>query len=294
MILLLGLFAQVAGMAEEGTRRAPSFFDIWTLPRVWVGALLALIGLFLLMRNKVSKNVRLLSMLVVFFAFSIVALLPLGNFARGMGLHPSPMCVIEKSFMFLEMGRGIPVIFLSIFVFMIVFTIIGNKLFCGWNCPIGAIQEIIHRIPLPRKYKIKLPFKVTNGIRIIFFFAFIVLLFALGFSIYAYMNPFEFLHWSLEWMVIPAFLVTFIAALFIFRPFCYLICPVGLVTWLAEHLAITRVRLDKNACTDCMLCVQESPCPAVQAILDGKRSRPDCHACGACIEVCPENALRFK
>jgi len=40
--------------------------------------------------------------------------------------------------------------------------------------------------------------------------------------------------------------------------------------------------------------VKKSPCPTVPSILEGKKSRPDCHACGACIEACPENALKFK
>jgi ferredoxin-type protein NapH len=67
-----------------------------------------------------------------------------------------------------------------------------------------------------------------------------------------------------------------------------------LLTWLAEHISILRVRLDKEACTNCMICVKKSPCPTVPSILEGKKSRPDCHACGACIEACPENALKFK
>ncbi len=292
VILLLGFLTKVFGLEEEQPRRSLSFFDVWALPRVWVGALVGLIGLVLLMRKRVTKNLRLLAMGIVFFLFSIVAILPWGKFAEGMGLHPSPMCVIEKSFIFLQMGRAIPIVFISIFVFTMLMTIIGNKLFCGWNCPIGALQEMLHRIPVPNKFK--LPFVLSNATRVVVFVAFIGLLFTLGFSIYEYVNPFEFLHWSLEWAVAPAFLVTFVAALFVYRPFCYLICPLGLVTWLAEHISIIRVRVDKKACTECMLCVKKSPCPSVQAILDGKFSRPDCHACGACIEACPENALRFK
>jgi polyferredoxin len=90
------------------------------------------------------------------------------------------------------------------------------------------------------------------------------------------------------------FIVTLVAGVFIFRPFCYLVCPLGLVTWVLEHAAITKVKLDRRKCTDCGVCTKLSPCPAVQPILDGRVSRPDCHACGRCIEVCPEKALRFR
>ncbi|NLP10403.1 4Fe-4S binding protein [bacterium] len=292
MALLLVVFTAMAG-DEEGARRTLTFWDIWALPRVWVGALLALIGLFLLMSKKLTAGIRALSLLIIFFAFTVVSNLPLGDFARGMGLHPSPMCAVEKPFLFLQMGRAVPIVFIAILAFVALISIVGNKLFCGWNCPIGAVQELLHRIPVPNKFKIKLPFKITNAVRIVFFLFFLAVLFLTGASLYEYVNPFEFLHWGMEAMVIPAFVITFIGAVFIFRPFCYLICPLGLMTWLLEPLALTRIRLDKKKCTMCLLCVSQSPCPSVQAVLEGRRVRPDCHACGICLHTCPENALKF-
>lgn len=293
-VFMFFLMAAFIFGAEEQQQGPPGFFDFWALPRIWLGAILGFFGVLLLMTKKATKWVRLIALAVIFFAFSVVSNLPFGSFGRGMGLHPSPMCTVEKPFLFLNAGKGIPLIFISIFAFMALMTFIANKSFCGWNCPIGAIQEMIHRVPLPKKLKIKLPFKAANIMRIVFFAAFILFLFTTGFSLYAFINPFEFLHWSLEWAVLPAFLITFVAALFLFRPFCYTACPVGLFTWLFEHVSIVRVKLDKSACTDCMRCVTASPCPAVPAILEGKRIRPDCHACGICIDACPEDALRFK
>jgi polyferredoxin len=295
MLLLSGLVTLLFGAEEGGeTRRQMTFFSVWTLPRVWVGAILAFFGLVLLMTRKATTRVRFAALLLVFFAFSVLPFLPLGKFAEGMGLHPSPMCSIEKPLMFVQLGRSVPIVFFSILGLILLMTLIANKLFCGWNCPIGALQELLHKVPLPRGWKGKLPFRITNTIRIVLFLLFAGLLFGLGFSLYAWINPFEFLHWQMEWAVIPAFVITFIGALFFYRPFCYLVCPIGLVTWLVEHTSILRVRLDKNACTNCMICVKQSPCPTVPAILEQKRSRPDCHACGACIEACPEKALRFK
>jgi len=293
-VAVLMITTVFADAEHEGGRRSLSFWDIWALPRVWVGALLALAGLLLLMTKKLNHLVRFIFLLLIFFAFAIVAVLPLGGFAAGMGLHPSPMCSVEKPFMFMQMGKAVPIVFIAILAFIVIISLIANKMFCGWNCPIGALQEMLHRIPLPKKWKITLPFKVTNSIRILFFLLFLVVLFSTGLSLYAYVNPFEFLHWSLAWAIIPAFLLTFIAALFIFRPFCYIICPLGLLTWFVEHASLIRVRVDAKACTMCMRCVKASPCPAVPAILQGKRCRPDCHACGICIEECPENALYFK
>ena len=211
-----------------------------------------------------------------------------------MGIHPSPMCIITKPFGFLNAGRTVPLIFLSLLGSIVILTIIGNKLFCGWVCPIGALQEIFRRVPLPEKFKIKLPFKITNLIRISIFVIFVVLIFTIGLSIYDYINPFEFLHWRFTLFATIILSITLIASLFIFRPFCYLICPLGLVTWLVEQLSLIKVKVNKDKCTNCDICIKKSPCPSVPSILNNKRLRPDCHACGRWLEVCPENALKFK
>jgi len=268
-------------------------FDVMLLPRVWVSAIFCLIGMGLLMKSRVHRNLRSIILGVVFFLFGILPALPIGRFASGMGLHPSPVCAITKSFMFLSAGGGVPVIFITILAFIAVFSIIGNKLFCGWACPIGAVQELFNQIHLPKKLKIILPFRVTNPIRITIFLAFITLVFTSGIGIYGYFNPFHFLHWGFEPYAIMVILFMLAASLFIFRPFCYLICPVGLFTWILEHFSLVKVKVNSHNCKECNLCIKNSHCPAVSSILEGKRSHPDCFACGRCIGSCPEKALRF-
>ncbi len=278
--------------ADEEAAKAPmGFFDYWLLPRVWMAAVFALIGMVLLAKNRVNRNLRTILLPVIFFVFAVLYVLPLGKFAQGMGLHPSPMCTITKPFLFLKMRGFIPIGFVSIFASIMVLTIVGNKSFCGWVCPIGALQELLNRIKLP---KVVPSFKVTNIIRLVVFAAFVVVAFTAGIELYAYFNPFETLHWGFELYGIVVLLVTLAASVFIFRPFCYLICPLGLLTWILEHVSLVRVRVNKDACTECNECVDESYCPAVQSILDMKKSRPDCHVCGRCIDICPEGVLRLK
>lgn len=294
ILIILLIAASPLWADQEGGRRAFGFFDGWALSRVWFGALLCLIGMFLLMKAKVSLWVRAIALIIAALTFTVFYMLPLGAFSKGLAMHPSPMCVTEKPFLFMNAGRGVPVIFLAILAAVTILTIIGNKLFCGWNCPVGALQELLHRIPVPKGLKKKLPFKMTNSVRIIFFVLFIALLFTAGFSIYEYVNPFEFFHWGFGLMAIIPLAVSLIAAIFIFRPFCYFICPLGLYTWLAEQVSIVRIKVDKEKCTDCGICTEMSPCPTIPSILEERKIRPDCHPCGRCIEVCPENALSFR
>lgn len=282
-------------LAQGGQgREMPGFFDILALPRVYVGALSCLMALVFLMRGWLTHNLRLLSLPIVFFVFAMLWMLPVGQFARGMGPHPSPLCTVTKPFLFVKAGYSVPIVFVAIFVSMAVMSIVGNKLFCGWVCPIGAIQELAHRVPLPSRFKRKLPFKITNTIRTILFLVFVPVVATAAVSIYDYFNPFEMLHWHFAVDLVIVFGVVVLAGLFIFRPFCYLICPLGLITWILEHVSILKVKVDREACTDCDICVDDSPCPSVRAILDRKVSKPDCHACGRCVELCPEGALKFR
>jgi len=279
--------------AAGGGRRSMGFLDILLLPRVWVSTIFCLAGMGLLIKAHVHSRLRLIVLSAVFFFFGILPALPLGWFAWGMGLHPSPVCAITKPFLFLSAGRQVPIIFIAILFFISVFSIVGNKLFCGWACPIGAIQEAFNHIPLTRKLRFILPFRLTNTLRMIIFIAFITLVLTIGWSIYDYFNPFHFLHWRFEIMSVTVLLITLMASLFIFRPFCHLVCPIGLYTWALEHFSLVKVKVNKHDCKDCDLCIKKSSCPAVQSVLEEKRSRPDCFACGRCIEACPEKALRF-
>jgi polyferredoxin len=297
MVLSVSIFLLISGhlwAEEEHQPQKLGFFDVLLRPRVWVGALFCVAGLLLLMKAKVTRQLRVAMLGLAFFAFAVLAALPLGEFAKGMGLHPSPVCTITKPFLFVNAGRSVPIVFPAILFSIAVFSIAGNKLFCGWVCPIGALQELAYEVPLPRKRKFKLPFKVTNWIRVALFVIFVPLVFIIGKETYAYINPFEALHWGFELAGFTVLLVVIIAALFTFRPFCYVVCPMGLFTWLCEHVSLVRIKVDPDKCIECYNCVDETPCPAMDAIVAGKRSRPDCHACGKCLSTCDEGAIHFQ
>ncbi len=274
-------------------RKAPGFFDAFLLPRVWLSAIFVLAGVILLNREKVSHKLRTLVLPFIFFTFGIVGVLPLGSFSRGMGMHPSPMCVVTKPWVFISSGGGYPLIFAGFLASFIILTVLANKSFCGWVCPVGALQEFIFKLPVLKNSKKTLNFKITNTVRIIAFILFFPVLFIAGVEIYEYINPFEYFHWTFPLYGTIIILVLIAASFFFFRPFCYLFCPLGLVTWLFEPFSIFRVNYEKSKCNCPDKCVKESYCPAVRAILDEKKVRPDCFSCGKCIEICPKDALKY-
>ena len=236
-------------------------------------------------------------------AFIVFAILPVFDeitFFAKLSPHPSPMCALTKPIMFtLQMKQFVfPPAFACVLALIAFLSIIGNKLFCGWICPIGALQELFHLFPLPLR-KIKPPFFSLNIFRAVLLIVFVPILLFWGLSLYGYFNPFELLHWPFGtdfwaiyvWIVVAMMIV---ASIFIYRPFCQCICPIGILTWLLEQISLARIRFYKDKCNQCNLCLTKSPCFAVEAILAEKRIRPDCYACGKCVEVCTTDALKFK
>ena len=291
-LFLFILVLATSALADDGEKRdSMAFWQAFTLPRVWVSYVVGLLGFLLLIKGWVGKRVRLAGLGVALFLFGVLEGLHLGAVSTGMGMHPSPICMLEKPVIFLSKGMAVPVFFFGMILSVALLNLIGNKFFCGWVCPVGAIQELVHKLPLP---KLRVPFKISNTVRVLFFAAFVLVTFLLRLSLFEYVNAFHFFHWDWYWMSMLILGVVLMASLFIFRPFCYFLCPMGLFSWLLEHVALFRVYKKEVDCGKCRLCVEKSPCPAVSAIVEGRWSRPDCHACGACIDLCPNKNLSFR
>jgi len=281
-------------------RRMITFTQFLLFPRFWLSVLIGLGGGVLLVTLKIRRTIRAILLSGVFILFGVLPHFHEIEFFAKLAPHPSPLCSFAKPVMFSLQAKQfvLPPVFAGVLAFIVFLSIVGNKLFCGWVCPIGALQEVCYLLPIVRQKK-RLSYFAVNTIRYGLLVFFVPALVHFGIYLYGYFNPFEILHWRVgtefwilyTWIVIA---ITITVSLFTFRPFCHIVCPIGALTWLLEHISVARIRLLKDRCNQCGLCVKKSPCMAVNAILAGKRVRPDCYACGKCIEVCPENAVAFN
>ena len=187
------------------------------------------------------------------------------------------------------------------FMFFIALAIVGNKLICGWACPFGSIQELIYSIPVLRRIKRrKLPFALTNTIRTILFVLTMLVLSGFiggqkGFVIYHYINPFNLFDLHFEGISIAiTIIIALIGSLFVYRPFCRIVCPFGFVSWIFEWFSITRVRVDQDKCTQCGACIKACPLDAAKGRVNGKKLPDDCFSCARCLNVCPVDAIRYE
>ena len=283
-ILLIFIPIILLGNEAENKSLQFSFWDLLFAAKYLVGFILALVTLLFIWKKKLSTKIRTASMIIVF-----------GLFAVFFSLHPSPICAFTKPFSY---GLRLP--FLAGIAFIGVLSIISTKGYCGTICPAGALQELFYKLPYFKKIKSKkIPFKISNSIRTIVFALFFIGLFGLGFSIFSYFNLFELFHWNFDMPLLnlSVFILSLViilgASLILYRPFCYYICPVGWISWVLEQIAVTKIHLKHDNCTDCGICEVKAPCTTVSDLMEKKKIRSDCHLCGVCLNVCPEDAFYF-
>jgi len=78
------------------------------------------------------------------------------------------------------------------------------------------------------------------------------------------------------------------------RTQCSFLCPLGAVNAVADKITPFRVKIDKNACTECFKCVEVCPLYALtrEDIKAGTVSL-FCSKCGKCVDVCSKKAIHY-
>ncbi len=78
------------------------------------------------------------------------------------------------------------------------------------------------------------------------------------------------------------------------RTQCGLFCPMGAMQSLTNKVNVFDLRIDKDKCTQCNLCVKSCPVFALdqKSVLNGG-TRITCSKCGKCVEACPRGAISF-
>jgi NAD-dependent dihydropyrimidine dehydrogenase PreA subunit len=238
---------------------------------------------YLLIKKKTNWKLRLAWMAgaALFFGFLY-------------GSDPNPMGTIKDAVVLLgREGVMFPPRLVAMTVFLVMVWI-SNKSICGWGCHFGAVQDVLHNIPTK---KFKLPFVLTNTLRLIVFLSIAIL--ALGWKMdwVGGIDPFKIFNWR-TWDLTAAGLlfVVLILALgfFFYRPWCQMFCPFGMMGWIIEQFSLLRPRIYREKCRKCMKCVEVCPNMAMDGIYHGKKLRADCFACGRCIEQCPAKVINWK
>jgi polyferredoxin len=190
---------------------------------------------------------------------------------------------------------------IALFVFLAIVFIV-NKYICAWGCQVGVLQDLIFRINQTDKRKVivgkqfKIPFIISNSVRITFLVIFTIIAFAWGFDIVEPIDPFKVYKPSYLGLSGALFIgILLIVSLFVYRPWCHFLCPFGLVGWVVEKLSLIKINVNYDTCIACKKCAEACPSTVMNAILTRtKKTIPDCFACYNCREVCPTESISFS
>lgn len=206
-------------------------------------------------------------------------------------------------------GTKTPVYVLGI---LALFGIMLGRVICGFLCPTGLLQDLLYKIKTPKLKKNKIT-------RILSYFKYVLLIGlviavplafmlqntpvpafckylcpsgTLGGAILLLINPvnadmYGMLGGLFTWKF-AVLVVILLASVFMYRPFCRFVCPLGAIYGFFNKIALLGVKVEKDKCTSCGLCVAHCK-------MDIKHvGDHECINCGECIKVCPTKAIVWK
>jgi len=188
---------------------------------------------------------------------------------------------------------------------LILFGILFGRLICGFLCPFGFLQELLHKIPLPKIKKNKFT-RMLSYLKYVILIVFVILIpvikLAPGFC--KYICPAGTLEAGIPLVIADEKLRGMIGFLFswkvfvlavcilmcmiCYRAFCRFICPLGALYSLFSPVAFFGIEVDKDKCSGCNACI--SSC-AMDVVRVGDR---ECIQCGECVKICPDDAIHYR
>lgn len=183
---------------------------------------------------------------------------------------------------------------LSMLVAVIILALIAKKSFCGWVCPIGFIQELIHQLskrfmPNRKPLNTNLNSKLKS-LRYVALAASLYFTYRAGELILRGYDPFYIIfsgfgHGTLGWVSIAMLVLILGGAAFIPMFFCRYLCPLGATLDPFSRLGLIKIARNDKACLSCGDC--STACPHDLNPSDTTlMTHRDCTNCLECLDAC--------
>ena len=197
--------------------------------------------------------------------------------------------------------------------FLILLGVLLGRFICGFLCPFGWFQELLHKIPTKKistkklkpltyiKYAVLLfmvilmPMLITNdvGMGDPFFCKYLcpqgvlegaIPLAAVNSGIRAALGA--LFSWKLGILI-----TVIVLSVFFYRPFCKWLCPLGAFYALLNKVSLFGMKVDKHKCVSCGKCAK-----ACKMDVDVTKApdHTECIRCGMCVRACPTKAVSFR
>ncbi len=187
-----------------------------------------------------------------------------------------------------------------------------GRLICGWACPFGLMQEMLHRIPSP---KLGVPAWLGWGKYLVLLVLVVVLPltvvddFGLGLPWFCkFLCPAGTLEAGIPMVLLMPDLRSAVGVLYLyklsllalvllwsiasFRPFCRSLCPLGAFYGLFNRVSLIRLKFNADNCTKCGACHRICP---VDIRVEQSPNSGECIRClRCCTEACQYDALSVE
>jgi len=196
--------------------------------------------------------------------------------------------------------------------FLMIMGVVFGRFICGYACPMGLLQDLLYRIKTP---KILLRLRFLRYIKYFVLAVSVVLLPVVANEFFGwgqpwfckYICPSSTILGALPLLLANDFLrglvgVQFIlkvilavgilsTAVFIYRIFCRVLCPLGAIYALFNKFSILHMVCDREKCLSCGSCSRECQIMLTPAL---QPNAPECVRCGKCVNACQNKALACK
>jgi len=190
-----------------------------------------------------------------------------------------------------------------------------GRFVCGWLCPFGLIQDLLHKIPFLKKIKTFRGGKPLRKLKYVILLFFVILLPMFLVDVMGQGAPWfckllcpvgtldggiplvllnksmrSALGWLYAWKNM-LLVVTIILSVMIYRSFCKYIFPLRAVYSAFNPISVLKYRVDKSKCIHCGACARTCK---MQVDPVQNANHPECIRCGLCKKVCPTGAISSK
>lgn len=188
-----------------------------------------------------------------------------------------------------------------------------GRMICGWACPFGFVQELLHKIPSPRKFDVPRPMRFIKfailAVMVVLLPLFAIDRFGAGQPYFCkflcptgtleagipmlflqpelrrtvgllFYNKLGFLIFFLGWSVVSS------------RPFCRTTCPLGAFYALFSKSKLVSLRWHEDRCTKCKAC--HHVCPMGVKFNESPQDT-ECISCLRCMnQACQYGAISLE
>jgi len=221
-------------------------------------------------------------------------------------LYPVTFAYISCPIITEAAGMGVMTGGLVVFALLFTSSLVVGRLWCGWLCPSGGLQELVRFVHDPRLRTTKMDW--------LKYLIFLGIFGGIGYAIWSAggLSTIDLLYRTENGISIlaaggvaaflgPVTIVMIFTLIFGRRGFCHTFCPIAPMLMIGRKIRnlfrwpALQLSADASRCIDCGKCTAGCPMSLdVNAMVrEGQVENSGCILCGNCADTCPQGVIRY-